>query len=541
MDTSAQTAAEPQVGGEPANAGGSRPAGTWWEEELAQRTQFALDMGGPSNVARQHERGQLTARERIDQLIDDESWEEIGKFTGKASYDEDHRLVSVTPANVIIGIGRIDERDVALVAEDFTVRGGSSEATSPEKWQYLERLALEYRMPLVRLVETAGGSINLLKQSGGTKIPGYPHWPLADLLGAVPVVGVALGAAAGLGAVRVVCSHFSVMVAGTSYVFAGGPAVVKPGVGEDVSKEELGGASVHARGSGVADNEAANEQDAFDQVRAFLSYLPSSVFELPPVRHSTDDPGRADEHLATVIPDSKRRAYDMRKIMRSIFDVDSIFEIGKYNGRSQITALARLNGFPVAVLANDPMQLGGSLTAEASEKIIRFVDMADSFHLPVVNLVDQPGTYVGTQAEAKGTVRKGIRAQLAMEQASVPWASIFVRRAFGLAGSAYAPLGRLVNWRVAWPSAYWGSIPIEGGVEAAYRKDIEASEDPRARRDELVQGFEYLENPFLTAEKFGINDIIDPRDTRAMLCAWVSRAYKLLPEQLGVKARVMRS
>jgi len=513
----------------------------WWEKELSRRTAFALAMGGPKNVNRQHERGQLTARERIDELVDTGSWHEVGMFTGKASYDEDHGLVSFVPANVVVGTGRIDSRDVALVAEDFTVRGGSSEATSPEKWQYIERFALEYKLPLVRLVETAGGSINLLKQSGGTKIPGYPHWPLADLLGVVPVVGVALGASAGLGAVRVVCSHFSVMVAGTSFVFAGGPAVVKPGVGEDVTKEQLGGASVHARGSGVADNEAADEKDAFEQIRTFLSYLPSSVFELPPVRARDDNPDRADDYLATAVPESKRRAYDMRKVMRSIFDSGSLFEIGKYNGRSQITALARLDGHPVAVLANDPTQLGGALTAEASEKIIRFVDMADTFHLPVINLVDQPGTYVGTQAEAKGTVRKGIRAQLAMEQATVPWASVFVRRAFGLAGSAYGPLGRPVNWRVAWPSAYWGSIPIEGGVEAAYREDIETSSDPKGRRDELIRGFEYLENPFLTAEKFGINDIIDPRQTRSVLCRWVLQAYKLLPQDLGIKTRTMRS
>ena len=517
------------------------PSQTWWEAEMAIRERFAMGMGGDENIARQHQRGQLTVRERVNQMVDQGSWRETGMFTGKAQYGEDHSLKTVTPANVIAGTGRVNDREIAIVGEDFTVRGGSSEATSPEKWQYIERLALEYRLPLVRLVETAGGSINLLKQSGGTKIPCYPHWPIADLLGTVPVVGMALGAAAGLGAVRVVCSHFSVMVAGSSYVFAGGPAVVKPGVGEDVTKEELGGASVHARGSGVVDNEAVNEEDAFEQVKAFLSYLPSSVFDLPPVVETDDDPNRSDEFLATAVPESKRRAYSMRKVMQSIFDHSSIFEIGRFNGRSQITAFARLNGFPVAVLANDPVQLGGALTAEACEKITRFIDMADTFHLPVINLVDQPGTYVGTRAERRGTVRLGVRAQLAMEQATVPWASVFVRRAFGLAGSAYAPLGRMVNWRVAWPSAYWGSIPIEGGVEAAYRKKIESSPDPQALRNQLVEELEYLENPFLTAEKFGINDIIDPRTTRPMLCEWVERAYKLLPERLGPKTRTMRS
>lgn len=523
------------------NAGPEGTSTRPWEEELRRRVAFAEGLGGEENITRQHQRGRLTARERVEGLLDSASFREIGRLTGKGSYDDDHHLVSVLPANVVTGTGEIDARPVAVAAEDFTVRGGSSEATSPEKWQYVERLALEYGFPMVRLVESAGGSVNLLKQAGGTKIPGYPHWPFADMLGTVPVVGLALGAAAGLGAIRVVASHFSVMVAGTSSVFAGGPAVARRGVGEDASAEELGGASVHARGSGVVDNEATDEKDAFDQVRAFLSYLPSSVFELPPFVASSDSTERCDPWLADAVPENKRRSYNMRRIISSIFDHDSVFEIGRFQGRSQITALARLDGHPVALLANDPMHLGGALTADSAEKIIRFVDLADTFHLPVVNLVDQPGTYVGTEAERRGTIRRGVRAQMALEQARVPWASVFVRRAYGLAGASYAPLGRPTNWRVAWPSARWGSIPIEGGVDTAYRKELREAERPEAMRDDLVHQFEYLENPFLTAEKFGINDIIDPRTTRPQLCTWVRQAYRMLPRQLGTKARMMRA
>ncbi|SMY13319.1 Carboxyl transferase domain-containing protein, partial [Brevibacterium jeotgali] len=219
----------------------------WWEGELKLRSRIAMGLGGSENIQRQHARGQLTARERLDCLVDEGSWREVGLFTGKMKYDDQHGLIDGSPANAIAGTGTIEQRDVAVSAEDFTVRGGSSESTSPEKWQYIERYALEYRIPIIRLVETAGGSINLLKQSSGTKIPGYTGWPLGGLLGTVPVIGIAMGAAAGLGAVRVVASHFSVMVAGSSYVFAGGPAVVKPGVGQEIDKEELGGASVHAR------------------------------------------------------------------------------------------------------------------------------------------------------------------------------------------------------------------------------------------------------------------------------------------------------
>jgi len=512
----------------------------WWESELRRRHSAALRMGGPENVERQHIAARWTARERIEQLLDQGSFSEIGILTGTVSGVDDQGDAILRPANVVVGIGRIDERDVIIVAEDFTVRGGSSEATSPEKWQYAERLALEYRMPVVRLVETAGGSINLLAQAGGTKIPGYPHWPWMDLLGTVPVVGAALGACAGLGAHRIVATHFSVMTRETSQVFAGGPAVVRPGVGQDVGKDALGGAHVHARGSGVVDNEAIDEKDALASLRAFLSYLPSSVHEPPPVSDCADPTDRCEDFLADVIPENTRKPYVMRDVLSAVFDAGSLFEIGKYAGRSSIAMLARLNGHPVGVMANDPLFLGGALTSDSAEKQIRFVDMCDTFHLPVINVVDQPGTYVGTAAEEKGTVRRGVRAQLAIEQASTPWCSIFVRRAFGLAGASYAPLTHGINWRYAWPTAYWGSIPIEGGVEAAFRRDIAAAPDSEERRAELIAQFKPLENPFITAQRFGIQDIIDPRHTRPILCAWVGRAYRLVPSLLGTTGRYMR-
>lgn len=526
---------------EQTNSAAQPETSLWWEREIEQRRDFALAMGGPDKVERQHAAGRLTARERIDYLVDPGTWREVGMFSGAAEYDAENQLKHVTPANVITGIGKINGRDVVVAAEDYTLRGGSSESTNPEKWQYIERLALTYRIPVVRLVEMAGGSINLLEQMSSTKIPGYPHWPFVEMMGKIPVIGVALGAAAGLGAVRVCSSHFSVMTEGSSWVFAGGPPVVKAGVGEDVTKEELGGSKVHARGSGVVDNEAPDEHDALDQVKQFLSFMPSSVWELPEPQASKDPSDRIEQELATIVPSSKRRAYDMRKILASTFDLDSLFELGKYNGRSVITLLARLDGRAVAVMANDPKQMGGSLTADAAEKIIRFVELADTFHIPVVNFIDQPGTLVGTGAEQKGTVRKGIRAAMAVEQTTVPWMSIFVRRSFGLAGSSYAPMmSGALNWRYAWPTAYWGSIPVEGGVEAAYSREIAASPDPVARRSELVEKFQHLENPFLTAERFAVQDIIDPRQTRPLLCAWAEMAYKLLDEHRGPRARTMR-
>ncbi|MCL4318580.1 MAG: propionyl-CoA carboxylase [Firmicutes bacterium] len=519
----------------------NEPSTVWQPElnEMAYREEQAKRLGGPENVDRHHRSGRLTARERIFLLLDPETFHEIGILTGKGEYDGEGQLKSFHPSNIIMGKGKIAGRTVVVAAEDFTVRGGSSEATSSEKWQFAEQHALEYRLPLIRLVDAAGGSIKLLEQSQSTKIPGYPHWRLAELLGVVPVVGVALGPCAGLGTVRVVASHFSVMVKGTSQVFAAGPAVVGPGISMDIDKEDLGGSKVHAHGSGVVDNEAVDEQDAMQQVRQFLSFLPPNVFHISPRIVTDDPPGRTEEQLASVIPRDRRTVYNMRTILNLIFDKTTLFEVGQYQGRSSITMLGRLNGYAVGIMANDPYAYGGAMTAEAAEKITRFVDMCDSFHLPIVNFIDQPGVYIGPGAEAKGTIRKAIRARMAIGQASVPWATVFVRRAFGVAGATYGPLDK-ADIRMAWPSAYWGSIPVEGGVEAAYRREISKNPAPENKKQELMRYYHQLESPFRTAEKFGIEEIIDPRNTRRLLTEWTDEAYAVIPETLGITRRTMR-
>jgi acetyl-CoA carboxylase carboxyltransferase component len=356
------------------------------------------------------------------------------------------------------------------------------------------------------------------------------------------VVGVALGACAGLGAFKVAASHFSVMVRGTSQVFAAGPHLVKAGTGVEVDKETLGGADVHARGSGLVDNEAATEADALAQARRFLSYLPSSVYELPPVADPADRADRADraeEELLAIVPRNRRRVYDMRRVIELVFDRASVFEIARGNGRSVIACLARLAGRPVGVIANDPYVYGGAMSRGAGEKMETFVDLCDTFHLPVITLVDQPGVVIGPQAERAATFRAATRALAAAEQSTVPWVSIIVRRLFGVAGSAYGRLGD-INLHLAWPSARWGSLPLEGGIYAAHRREIDAAPDPAARLAELASGYEHVTSPFRTAERFGVPDIIDPRQTRPILCAWVEDAYRLLPEQLGVRSRTMR-
>jgi len=514
---------------------------TWKPEvdEIARRRKLAEKMGGPENVDRHHRAGKLTARERIEQLLDRESFQEIGALTGAAKYDDQGSLIDFTPANVVIGQGRIEGRRVVASAEDFTVRGGSSEATNSEKWIWAERLALEMKLPLLRLVDTAGGSVKLLEKMGATKLPGYPNWPFTELLGFVPVVGLALGSVAGLGAFRVVCAHFSVMVKGTSQVFAAGPPVVVPATGQKVTKEELGGYLLHARGSGVVDNEARDEADAFDQARRFLSFLPANVFQLPPRREPEDDPGRREEELLSIVPRNKKKTYDARRLLELVFDRGSLFEIGRHQGRSIVSMLGRLAGWPVGVVINDTRFFGGGMDAGAAEKMIRFVDLCDSFHLPIVNFVDQPGVVVGTAAEKAGTIRLAVRALQTIDQSRVPWLAVIVRRSFGVAGASYGRQPDL-NWRYAWPSGMWGSIPIEGGVDAAFKRQIEAAEDPEARRRELEEYYGRFQSPFRTAERFGVQDIIDPRDTRPLLCDWVEQAYQILPNQLGPTRRLMR-
>ena len=508
-------------------------------DELKKRKEKALELGGEQSISYQHKLGKLTARERIGLLLDQGSFSELGMTAGKAAYDEEGNLLSFTPTNAIIGKGRIDGRKVVVSADDFTIRGGSSESTISEKWVYAERYAYEMLMPLIRLVDTAGGSVRLLEKSGSTKIPGYPTWPVMPLMGTVPVIGLALGSCAGLGAVKVCASHFSVMVKGTSQVFAAGPPVVEAAFSLKVDKEDLGGWKVQTGDGGAVMNAAENEKEAIDQARRFLTFMPKNVFEVPARQPSSDDPQRREERLLTIVPRNKRRVYQSRQILNMILDIGSWFEMGAHNGPSLITGLARLNGYVVGVMANDVFFMGGAMTRTAAEKTEKFVDLCDTFHIPIINFVDQPGVMPGEEAEKSGTLRAVMKAIGAIEQSQVPWISIMVRRAFGVGGGMHGRKGS-INLRFAWPSAYWGSIPLEGGISAAYKKDLEAAEDPEARLAELEKYYEKFTSPFRTAEKFDIVDIIDPRETRPLLCDWIDEAYEVTKTQVGPVQRTMR-
>lgn len=524
----------------------STPPDPWAKElaELAERRKIADGLGGSEGIAKQHARGKLTARQRLDHLFDAGTFREMGQLAGHVTYGPDNERQSALPSTSIIGTGRVAGRHTVVAADDFTIRGGSSEAVVSEKWIYADRYAQEYRLPLVRLIDSAGGSIKLVDKLGHTKIPGYALWPLTSLLGQVPVVGIAMGACAGLGALRVAASHLAIMVRPTAQIFAGGPPVVKRALGLEVSKEDLGGWDAVHKKSGVVQMAAKSDQEALDLARRFLSYLPQNVWEAPSRIATEDDPNRSDRALDAIIPRNTRQIYNSRKILKIIFDRDTVFEMGKETGGSVITAFARLDGWPVAVMINNPAVAGGALTRTAAAKMERFVDLCDTFHLPMVNLVDQAGVMTGPDAEKDATLLAATRALHAIEQVTIPWIAIVIRRCMGLGGAMLGPWngasGTALPHRFAWPSARWGSIPVEGGVAAAFKREMQAAADPEAFAADIEARYSAIASPLRTAERFGVVDIIAPNETRALLCDWAAQAHAREAANLGPKARTMR-
>jgi acetyl-CoA carboxylase carboxyltransferase component len=510
------------------------PSTSWQAEldELAERKRIAQEMGGAERIARQHAGGRLTVRERIDAILDDGSFLEIGSIAGKATYDASGKVMTdFMPANGVFGRGTIDDRPVVIYGDDFTVRGGSADASIKGKYFMPEKMAGEYRLPLIRMIEGSGGggSVKTIETRGHANLPGgigqsSGLWLCAQNMGRVPVVALGLGSVAGLGAARLAASHYSIMVKNNAAIFVAGPPVVER-LGETRTKQELGGHQVQVT-AGTVDDAVDTEQEAFERTRRFLSYLPSSVWDLPPRQKCWDDPNRRDEHLISIVPKDRRKAYSMRKIIQSVVDKDSFFELGKGFGRAIITGFARLDGWPVAILAGDPLFGGGAWGAAASRKITRFVDLAQTFHLPMVHLVDCFGFAVGLEAESTATMRHAVTAISAIHQSTIPWCAIIIRNVFGVGGGGHVPHTQ-TPIRYSWPSGNWGSLPLEGGVEAAYRAEIAAAPDPDAKLQEIGDRLEQMRSPFRSAEAFIIEEIIDPRDTRPLLCEFANMAAPL--------------
>ncbi|MCB1692953.1 MAG: hypothetical protein KDI19_09315 [Pseudomonadales bacterium] len=503
-----------------------------WEkqiDELSRRSAMAEEMGGADKVARQHEFGKYTIRERVDRIVDAGSFHEIGKLAGVGSYDDEGELKSFMPSNFIFGTAEIDGRPVIVSGDDFTVRGGSADASIGGKRMQAEGLASELRLPHIRLVDGmgGGGSVKTIETAGRTYIPRVAGWDtIVGHLGIAPSVSLALGSVAGIGAARVSTSHYSVIVKDTAQMMIAGPALVDWASLGDVSKEELGASRIHTR-NGAIDDEASSEEEAFAMAKQFLSYLPSSVDELPARHDANDSRDRREEMLLNVVPNDPRKVYKMRPVIEAIVDAGSFFEIGRKWGKSIITGLARLDGVPVALFAEDPMVYGGAWTADSCRKLIRLCDLASTFHLPLVHLVDCPGFLIGKQSEEASTIRFGSAALAALGQATVPFCSVVVRKAFGVAGAANTKPGSH-HFRFAWPSGDWGSLPIEGGVEVAYKAELAEVDDYDGHLAKIKERLNRVRSPFRSAEYFEIEEIIDPRDTRANLCRWADIAYRAL-------------
>ncbi len=526
-------------------------------ETLQQLSHERLAPGSEEpGVVRQRSRGKLNVRERIALLLDEGSFREVGSVTGFASYDDEGQITDFTPSNHVGGWGKVADRTTVVCGDDFTSRGGHADGAIGAKSGYLDRMSIELRAPSVRLLDgsSGGGSVTAMvpaqktegessaKESsgsikagrprvtggGGSFLPGHLGSTMfTEQLSTVPVVNMLLGSVVGIGAAKAVLGHFSVMVRDISQLFVAGPPVVTHAMGYDITKEDLGGWHIHCK-NGSVDNLAETEEEAFDMTRRFLSYLPSSVYEAPPVLPpKTGDPAdRRDEQLANLIPLKRTTTFDIRRAIRLMADADSFFEIGPMWGTDQVAGFVRFNGYTMGVVASDSQHVnGGALTADGCDKLRRHLDLCDLFHIPVLNLIDNPGFAVGLEHELASTIRKGGEWMIAFAQINVPIFTVLMRRVFGVGGANFATPQARPSVRVTWPSADVGGIPPEGGIEAAYKRQLAEAEDPEALRAELNARIESVRGPVGPLSRFQLEEIIDPRDTRRYICEWVEGAH----------------
>ena len=511
-------------------------------DEIRERTELAHAGGEPDRIARQHDRGQYTIRERLDILLDDGSFHEVGALAGAGLY-EDGNLKEFTPAPYVMGLGKIDGRHVAIGGEDFTIRGGSAKHFSQrvkggDVGGFPEELAREYLIPLVLLIEGGGGNVQRIASEGAPPLFAGNHqfMPAVEAMMYVPVVGAVLGYAAGGPAGRSQLVHWSVMTKETSAVFAPGrPSSAARWARISPLASSAGRRSTSASPASSTTRRPTRKTPSGRSRRSSPTCPRTSTSSRPWPSSTTPRP--TPSGLGDIVPRDRRRPYSMHRVLRSTLDEGSIFEIKPHYGLSLITALARINGHPVGVIANNPLAYGGALDGDGAEKQAHFIDMCDYFHIPLVFFVDVPGFAIGPEAERAATLKRGIRAAWAGMQATVPALTIVVRKCYGMGGMV--PGDSRLRYKIAWPSADWGILPIEGGVEAAYRREIEASPDPDARRLELEEEFARMSNIFRTAEAFGVEEIIDPRETRTHLERFVEMAYRVLPHELadGPKSR----
>lgn len=520
--------------------------GMSWEsaiEEIDYLKGLAAELGGPERVERQHAGGRYTVRERIEKMADSDSFVEMGPLMGGAEYDDEGNLLSFTPGGYVMGLAELDGRPVAIGGDDFTLSGGSPSNVHKMPHDFAQPLALQYGIPYVQLREGVGHSSKQDEEDGHMGLPqGHLWWQGVRLMTKVPVASGIMGSVAGWPAAAALMSHFTVMVKDQSQIFPSGPPVVERAIGEKLTKEELGGYRMHVYESGQVDNVAEDEEDAFRQIKSFLSYLPNTTGEVAPRVDTGDDPNRRPEELLNMIPTNRRRGYKMRELIGHVVDNGEFFEMRQHYAGAVITGFARLDGYSVGILASDPMKMAGALDGDSSDKYAHFVDLCDAFNLPLVIFLDMPGFMLGSAAERKATMRRGVRALIASAEAEVPKVEFNVRKSYGVAADAPNSVGLPdgINLRFGWPAGEWGGIPIEGGVAAAYRREIEAADDPEAHRTMLEERLLRLRSPFRAAQHGDVVDLIDPRETRRLACRFVKLAQPQLQELARRPKRAVR-
>jgi len=489
------------------------------EERLAElealRDEAAL-AGGAAAISKQHDRGKLTARERIAKLLDEGSFVETDMLVRHRSHGfgiENKRPLSDA---VVTGWGTIDGRKVFVFAQDFTVFGGSLGEVMGEKICKIMDLALETGAPVIGLNDSGGARI----QEGAASLAGYGYIFDRNVRssGVIPQISAIMGPCAGGAVYSPAMTDFTFMVSGTSHMFITGPEVIKTVTGEDITQEELGGAMSHASKSGVTHVVAGTDEECLEQIRYLLSFIPSNNFESPPYFPPTDDPSRSCDALLDLIPDSPNRPYDMHAVIKEVFDDGEFFEIHAHWAQNIVCGFARLAGHPVGIVANQPQVLAGTLDIESSTKGARFVRFCDAFNIPLVALVDVPGFLPGTEQEYGGIIRHGAKLLYAFSEATVPRMTVITRKAYGGAYVVMNSKHIRADISFAWPSAQIAVMGAEGAVGIIHRKQIAGASDPDAKRAELIADYtERFSNPYVAAERGYIDDVIAPQDTRRKL------------------------
>ncbi|MCW3010042.1 MAG: acyl-CoA carboxylase subunit beta [Solirubrobacterales bacterium] len=486
-------------------------------EELAERRAAAALGGGEARIARQHEAGKLTARERLALLFDDGAFTELGIHAGIHHSVRGMEAKEAPADGVVTGWGKVDGRLVAACAYDFTVMAGSMGTTGEHKVSRLRSLALTKRMPMVWLLDSAGGRI---QESVGSLFAGTGHLFQEQVVasGVIPQVAALMGPCAAGTAYIPGLADFCPMVKGRGSMALAGPHLVRAAVGEDVTQEELGGSRVHCRKSGVGDLEVGSDEECIQAIKDYLSFFPSHCLEAPPRRTATDAIDRREEGLLDVLPASNRKPYDIHAVLDAIVDDGEFFELKPQWAKTIVTGFARFDGRPAGIVANQPKHLGGILDNDSADKAARFVNLCNAFGIPLVFLMDVPGFMVGTKVEAGGIIRHGAKMLHAVAAATVPKVTVVLRKAYGagyyvMNGRAYEP-----DLIVAWPSAEISIMGAEGAVEIVFRKQVEAAEDPVAEKAKLIAAYRGLIDVHVAARNALVDDVIDPRETRPTIC-----------------------